>query len=380
MTGPDDNYNLRRMEHYVTLAWDSGATPVILLNKADLCDTVDERVAEVEAIAMGVPVHAISAQLGDVGRLASYLEPGTTSAFVGSSGAGKSTLVNCLVGKEAMETGGIRSIDGCGRHTTTHRELIFTQSGGLLLDIPGLRELQMWGDDDGLSESFQDLEELAGLCRFKDCKHGSEPGCEAQAAIQRGELDQKRLANYEKLQREYARADKSARSCRMEKVNKKRFAKHVRRMTRGRPGYDERQRRSRNLDFSTLLCRGVDPVQHLLHHQPMLSRGHRRFVVEDVVDKIAKFDAKGVSLGAAGKPIWPDVDHVVVEIAEDAWRIEAGSSALAHEGEAELAVLDVGDETGFDVQGRTVGEADLADGEILHRVRLVVPVGPLRHR
>ena len=130
----------------------------------------------------------------------------------------------------------IRCIDGRGRHTTTHRELIFTQSSGLLLDTPGLRELQMWGDDDGLSESFQDVEELAGRCRFNDCKHQSEPGCEVQAAIQRGELDQKRLVNYEKLQREYARADKSAQSRRMEKANEKQFARHVRRVIRGKRG------------------------------------------------------------------------------------------------------------------------------------------------
>lgn len=238
VTGLDDNYNLRRLERYVTLAWDSGARPVIVLNKADLCTTVKELVSEVEGIAMGVPVHAVSAQLGDVECLASYLEPGTTTAFVGSSGVGKSTLVNCLVGGEAMETGAIRSIDGRGRHTTTHRELIFMQSGGLLIDTPGLRELQMWGDDKGLSESFQDVKELAARCRFNDCKHQKEPGCEVQAAIKRGELERNRLVNYEKLQREYARADRNSQSRRMEKANKKRFAKHIRRTMRGRPGGD----------------------------------------------------------------------------------------------------------------------------------------------
>ena len=240
VTGLDDNYNLRRLERYVTLAWDSGAKPVIVLNKADLCNTVEELVSEVEGIAMGVPVHAVSAQLGDVECLASYLEPGTTTAFVGSSGVGKSTLVNCLVGGEAMETGAIRGIDGRGRHTTTHRELIFMQSGGLLIDTPGLRELQMWGDDEGLQESFHDVEQLASQCRFNDCKHQEEPGCEVQAAIKRGELEQTRLVNYRKLEREYARANKNSQSRRMEKANKKRFAKHIRRTMRGWPGDEGR--------------------------------------------------------------------------------------------------------------------------------------------
>ena len=239
VTGLDDNYNLRRIERYVTLAWDSGADPVIVLNKADLCEAIDERLAEVEAIAMGVPVYAVSAETGDVDCLEGYLSTGTTTAVVGSSGVGKSTLINCFTEREVMETGAVRGDDSRGRHTTTHRELIPMSSGGLLIDTPGLRELQMWGDDDGVKESFNDVEELARQCRFNDCGHRDEPGCQVQAAIEREELDPKRLRNYFKMQREYDRAARTPVSRRIQKEEKKRFAKRVRRDVRRRLGDDE---------------------------------------------------------------------------------------------------------------------------------------------
>ena len=236
VTGLDENYRLRRIERYVTLAWDSGANPVIVLNKADLCDSVAERLAETEQIAMGVPVHAVSAPCGELDCLTSYLGIGTTTALVGSSGVGKSTLINRLVGDEAMDTGAVREDDARGRHTTTHRELIPMPSGGLLIDTPGLRELQMWGDDDGFKESFQDVEELASQCRFNDCRHQNEPGCQVQAAIARGELDRQRLVNYFKIEREYARAATNASSRRLLKQEKKQLAKRIRLETRRRSG------------------------------------------------------------------------------------------------------------------------------------------------
>jgi len=241
VTGLDDDFNVRRIERYVTLAWDSGAEPVIVLNKADLCESLDERVAEVVGIAMGVPVHAVSAQDGDVESLQPYLGKGPTTAFVGSSGVGKSTLINCLIGDQYMDTGAVRDDDSRGRHTTSHRELIFMQTGGLLIDTPGMRELQMWGDDDGFKESFVDVEQLADKCRFNDCKHGSEPGCEVQAAIERGELERSRLVNYFKLEREYARVARKSQELgrKLQQEDGKRLAKRIKRATRDRGSEQE---------------------------------------------------------------------------------------------------------------------------------------------
>jgi ribosome biogenesis GTPase len=172
------NLNLRRIERYLTLAWNSGASPVIVLNKMDICPDVDAFIQEVETIAVGLPVHAVSARerLG-LEQLNSYLGKGKTTAFLGSSGVGKSALINALIGTEKQETGDVRADDRQGRHTTTRRELILLPGGGAVIDTPGMRELQLWGGEDDLQDAFADIAALAEECRYKDCKHQGEPGC-----------------------------------------------------------------------------------------------------------------------------------------------------------------------------------------------------------
>ena len=197
--------NLRRLERYLATTYESGAEPVIVLTKADIAEDVDASVAEVEAIAFGAPVLAISSKTGQgLDAVAAHLPPGRTAVLLGSSGAGKSTLVNALAGEERMATREIREDDARGRHTTTHRELVLLPSGGLILDTPGMRELGLWNADEGVSATFEDVEALAAACRFSDCRHRSEPGCAVRAAIEAGELPPERLAAYEKLQAELA--------------------------------------------------------------------------------------------------------------------------------------------------------------------------------
>ena len=194
--------SLRRIERYLAAAWESGAAPVIVLTKADLCPETDERMAEVEAIAFGTPVHALSAITGDgLGALKAHLAPGRTAVLLGSSGVGKSTLVNALAGREVMAVREIRG-DDTGRHTTTHRELILMPDGALILDTPGMRELGLWDAGDGVSATFAEIETLAAQCRFHDCRHRSEPGCAVRAALADGSLAAERWEAYGKLQRE----------------------------------------------------------------------------------------------------------------------------------------------------------------------------------
>lgn len=205
VSGLDGDFNLRRIERYVTQAWDSGAMPVILLNKADLCDDVDGRQIAVEAIAMGIAVHPISAaRSSGLDALQHYLRVGHTVTFIGSSGVGKSTLVNALMGEDAAKTGAIREDDSRGRHTTTHRELHVLPQGGLIIDTPGMRELQLWTDKTSLEDAFGDIEELSQHCRFRDCTHTTEPGCAVLGALDTGALDKGRYRSYKKQQKELA--------------------------------------------------------------------------------------------------------------------------------------------------------------------------------
>lgn len=213
MTGLDHDFNLRRVERYLMLTWDSGARPVIVLNKADLCSDLGDRLSALEDVAFGVPIISISALHGEgIDALSPYLQPGQTVALLGSSGVGKSTLTNQLLEQAAQPTQAVRAADSQGRHTTTGRSLWLLPSGALLLDTPGMRELQPWATEDSLSQTFEDIEALAAQCRFRDCRHEQEPGCAVQRAISlynadataSGALDPKRLASYQKLQSELA--------------------------------------------------------------------------------------------------------------------------------------------------------------------------------
>lgn len=194
--------SLRRIERYLASTWESGAQPVVVLTKADMCDVVAERVAEVEAIAFGVPVRAISSLTGQgLEAVRPHLQPGQTAVLLGSSGVGKSTLVNALAGREVMSVRGIRD-DDTGKHTTTHRELILLPDGALILDTPGMRELGLWDASAGVSTAFADLEALFAQCRFDDCGHRSEPGCAVRAALDDGTLEPSRWESWRKLQKE----------------------------------------------------------------------------------------------------------------------------------------------------------------------------------
>jgi ribosome biogenesis GTPase / thiamine phosphate phosphatase len=201
----DHDFNIRRLERYLTLAWGSGVQPIVALNKADVCEALAERTAEAQEAAIGVPVLDMSAETGEgVESLGALLAPGKTAALMGSSGVGKSTLINRLLGAEHMATGAIRADDQRGRHTTTHRELVILPGGALLIDSPGMREVGLWGDEEDLDAAFSDIEELADGCRFSDCRHGEEPGCAVRAALQEGSLDEGRYESWRKLQKELA--------------------------------------------------------------------------------------------------------------------------------------------------------------------------------
>ena len=203
VNGLDRDFNLRRIERYLSLTYESGAKPVIILNKIDLCDNPEHVVREVEAVAVGVDVIAVSA-LAEKGieQLTPYLKKGLTVAFLGSSGVGKSTLVNLLMGRTVMEVRDVRENDQRGRHTTTHRELFTLPNGAMIIDTPGLRELQLWGSEENLNQAFSEIEKLAESCRFSDCSHDSEPGCAVKSAVEAGDIDEARYANYLKLKKE----------------------------------------------------------------------------------------------------------------------------------------------------------------------------------
>lgn len=222
------DFNPKRLERYLTLAWQSGATPVILLTKADLVEDYWDHLTQVERVAAGVSTHVVSARTGyGLERLNAYLQPGKTVVFLGSSGVGKSSLVNALAGEALMSVSAIREADSKGRHTTTHRQLIRLKSGVMIIDTPGMRELGMWDISEGLGDAFADVESFIGKCRFSDCRHETEPGCAIKAAIATGELDVSRWESYRKLQEEAVDRDEMLR-------RKNEWAKGVAKFTKQR--------------------------------------------------------------------------------------------------------------------------------------------------
>lgn len=224
----NQDFNPNRLERYLTLSWQSGATPVVLLTKADLQEDYWDYLTRAERVAMGVNVHVVSAHSGQgLARLNAYLQPGKTVVFLGSSGVGKSSLVNALAGEAVMAVSGIREDDAKGRHTTTHRQLITLKSGVMIIDTPGMRELGMWEVSEGLGDAFSDVEVFVGKCRFSDCSHTSEPGCAVRAAIEAGELDPGRWERYRKLKEESVDQDELLR-------RKREWSKGVAKFSRNR--------------------------------------------------------------------------------------------------------------------------------------------------
>lgn len=240
--GVDGDFSVRRLERYLTLAWDSGAKPVVLLTKADLAGAGDvppleERRAEAESVAFGARVLAVSAAAGDgLGELRELLAPGLCAILLGSSGVGKSTLLNTLCGTELQAVAAVRGYDGKGRHTTTSRRLVRLPWGAYLVDTPGVRELQLWGDESSLAHSFPEIETLAENCRYADCRHEEEPGCAVAAAVAAGELAADRLESWRRLRRELAylvrKTDLGAAAA--EKAKWKSIAKSIKRLYRER--------------------------------------------------------------------------------------------------------------------------------------------------
>ena len=222
------DFNPKRLERYLTLAWQSGATPVILLTKADLVEDYWDYLTQVERVAPGVNIHVVSARTGyGLQRLGAYLQPGKTLVVLGSSGVGKSSLVNALAGEEIMDVGDIREDDSKGRHTTTHRQLIRLPSGVMIIDTPGMRELGMWDVSAGIGDAFADVEQFIGKCRFRDCRHLNEPGCAIQHALITRVLDPERWASYQKLNEEALSRDELI-------ASKRKWQKDLAKFTRSR--------------------------------------------------------------------------------------------------------------------------------------------------
>jgi ribosome biogenesis GTPase / thiamine phosphate phosphatase len=209
VSGLDGDFKVRRIERYLTMAYESGATPIIVLNKCDLEPDLDSRIQAVEGVAFGVPIHAVSSLSGKgIDELKEYVIAGKTVVCLGSSGAGKSSLVNALMGNAVMDTGAVRDGDSRGRHTTTHRELFQTPGGGMIIDTPGIRELQVAGDSEHIDSAFEEVEAVLRGCQFRDCTHEGEPGCAVDAALEAGTLDPARYEAYLKLRREMAYAER----------------------------------------------------------------------------------------------------------------------------------------------------------------------------
>lgn len=206
----NNDFNLRRLERYINIAWDSGATPVIILTKADLCKDLEDKLEDIESVCIGIDVIVVSSVSGEgINSVKDYICSSDTVVFIGSSGVGKSTLINKLLNKDIQLTKDIGENDK-GRHTTTHRELFVLESGGVIIDTPGMRELQLSQGD--LESTFKDIEEIARECRFSDCKHKSEPGCAVKKSIEDGMISKERFKSYEKLQRELIYSEKRRKS------------------------------------------------------------------------------------------------------------------------------------------------------------------------
>ena len=209
VAGLDHDFNLRRLERYLAVAWSSGVRPVVVLNKADIALDLDQRLLDVESVAPAVPIVVLSALTGEhVTDLLAQLAPGQTAVVLGSSGVGKSTLVNALLGEQRQATAAVREDDSRGRHTTTHRELFVLPGGAMLIDTPGIRAIEVAGADDGVASAFDDITDLALSCRFSDCLHDGEPGCAVRAALDDGRLSADRLSSLRKLERELAHAER----------------------------------------------------------------------------------------------------------------------------------------------------------------------------
>ena len=238
----DEDFSVRRLERYLTLAWDAGAKPVVVLTKADLAGTdglpdIEQRKAEADAVAFGAKILATSAATGDgIAELRELLAPGLCAILLGSSGVGKSTLLNALAKADLQAVAAVRDYDGKGRHTTTSRRLVELPWGAYLVDTPGVRELQLWGGEDSLAGSFPDITELAERCRFDDCRHEAEPGCAVLAAVGEGALAEKRLESWHRLRRELSylerKTDSSAAGA--ERAKWKSIAKLVKQLNRDR--------------------------------------------------------------------------------------------------------------------------------------------------
>ena len=213
------DFNLRRVERYLSIAWDSMATPVIVLTKADLCYDLQQRLFEITTVSVGTDVIVCSCmEENGYQSITSYITEGKTIAFIGSSGVGKSTLINRLMGQDILATKEIREDDDRGRHATTHRQLLLLPNGGIVIDTPGMRELQLYSGN--LSKSFEDIEELSAKCKYKDCSHVKEPGCAVRKAIEAGELSEKRFENYMELQKEIVYEGLNFRQLEQEKINR----------------------------------------------------------------------------------------------------------------------------------------------------------------
>ena len=218
------NFNIRRLERYLSVTYESGATPVAVLTKSDLCSDTQSKITEAQNAAPGTDVLAVSSLSGDCKAILEYIQPGKTAAFIGSSGVGKSTLINKLAGTDRLATREVGSNDK-GRHTTTHRELITLPNGAFVIDTPGMRELGMWDSDDGIDTAFADIEELSRACKYSDCTHTAEPGCAVLNALENGTLSYDRLASYRKLKAENAYAADNSRYLEAKRAKFKEIAK-----------------------------------------------------------------------------------------------------------------------------------------------------------